>query len=85
MACPPEFAKDWAVDDTYTAEMMDTQGKPIEMIGKKSVDVGFQDWNGGEIDGNITFDVGSVSGPVASAGCLRRLGYGIHLTPEGCW
>eukprot|EP00969_Alexandrium_andersonii_P317999 14047005-Alexandrium_andersonii.AAC.1 len=77
--------RDWAVDDTYTAEMMGIQGKPIEMIGEKSVDVGFQGWNGGEIDGNITFDVASVSRPVASAGRLRRLGYGIHLAPEGCW
>jgi hypothetical protein len=70
-ACRPDFAPEYAIDDSEKAKLWDIQDQQIEAYGKKVVDVNFLgDRATKKLPGQLRFDVGKVGKNVASMGMV---------------
>ena len=86
-ACRPDFAPEYAVDDSERALLLDIQNNEIASYGKKVVDVNFLGTGDARMAGKLKLDVSDVGKNVASMGRMLKAGFDLHFTNRGhdCW
>ena len=86
-ACRPDFAPEYAVDDSERALLLDIQNNEIASYGKKVVDVSFIGTGEERMAGRLKMDVSDVGKNVASMGRMLQAGLDLHFTNRGhdCW
>ncbi len=89
--CPPSFGQElYPIDDTNgKVKMYDVQSKLIPHTGQRTMDLNLKDagYQGTENDqrARVAFELGPVTRPILSVGCLVDKGASVHFTPEGAW